>query len=86
MVQQNRLRDGSRKITAITEVQGMEGEVVTLSDIFKFEQTGVDDEGKILGKLKPTGLRPQFMHRFQEEGIVLPSRIFTAGYGATDAW
>jgi pilus assembly protein CpaF len=84
IVQQSRLRDGSRKITHVTEVQGMEGDVVTLSDIFRFEQTGVDDEGKILGRLKPTGLRPGFMHKFQEEGIVLPARIFTGG--ADGAW
>jgi pilus assembly protein CpaF len=63
----------------VTEVQGMEGDVVTLCDVFHFEQTGVDDEGKILGRLKPTGLRPSFMHKFQEEGIVLPARIFTGG-------
>jgi pilus assembly protein CpaF len=79
IIQQSRLRDGSRKVTQITEVQGMEGDIVTLSDIFSFEQTGVDDEGKILGRLKPTGLRPGFMHKFQEEGIVLPARIFTGG-------
>ena len=85
IIQQSRLRDGSRKIIAITEVVGMEGDIITLSDIFKFDQTGVDDEGKILGKLKPTGLRPHFMHRFQEEGIVLPSRIFTGGAGS-DSW
>ncbi len=76
IVQQNRLRDGTRKITHITEVQGIDGEVVTLCDIFRFEQTGVDENGKILGRLKPTGIRPKFMHKFQEEGIVLPARIF----------
>ncbi len=86
IIQQNRLRDGSRKITAITEVVGMEGDVITLSDIFKFEQTGVDDEGKILGRLKPTGIRPHFMHRFTEEGIVLPARIFTGGGSYSDDW
>jgi len=86
IIQQSRLRDGSRKIIAITEVVGMEGDIITLSDIFKFEQTGVDDEGKILGKLKATGLRPHFMHRFQEEGIVLPARIFTGGYEGGDNW
>ena len=76
VVQQNRLRDGSRKITHVTEVQGMDGELVTLSDIFRFEQTGVDEKGKIIGRLKPTGIRPKFMHKFQEEGLVLPARIF----------
>ncbi|MBI2944350.1 MAG: CpaF family protein, partial [Candidatus Wallbacteria bacterium] len=76
IVQQNRLRDGSRKITHITEVAGLEGDAVVLQDIFRFEQTGVDEKGKILGRLKPTGIRPKFMHKFQEEGIVLPARIF----------
>jgi len=85
IIQQSRLRDGSRKIIAITEVVGMEGDIITLSDIFIFDQTGVDDEGKILGKLKPTGLRPHFMDRFKDEGIVLPSRIFTGGVGS-DSW
>ncbi len=85
IVQQTRLRDGSRKVTQITEVVGMEGDIVTLSDIFVFEQTGVDDEGKILGRLKPSGLRPSFMHKFQEEGIVLPARIFTGGSDG-DSW
>jgi pilus assembly protein CpaF len=88
IVQQSRLRDGSRKITSITEIVGMEGDIITLSELFLFEQTGVDDEGKILGRLKPSGLRPQFMHKFQEEGIVLPSRIFTGGYdgGQQEKW
>ena len=86
IIQQSRLRDGSRKITYISEIVGMEGDIITLSDIFKFEQTGVDDEGKILGKLKATGIRPHFMHRFQEDGIVLPSRIFTGGYDGGDNW
>jgi len=63
----------------------MEGDIITLSDLFIFDQTGVDDEGKILGKLRATGLRPHFMDRFKEEGIVLPSRIFTGG-GGNDSW
>ncbi|MBI4860126.1 MAG: CpaF family protein [Candidatus Riflebacteria bacterium] len=81
IIQQNRLRDGSRKITHITEVQGMEGDIITLTDIFRFEQTGVDDNGKIIGRLKPTGIRPKFMNRFKEEGIILPAKIFMADAG-----
>ncbi|MEM6528915.1 MAG: CpaF family protein, partial [Chloroflexota bacterium] len=57
--QQSRLRDGSRKVLAITEVQGMEGEMITLSDIFTFEQTGLEG-GKIIGRIRPTGIRPKF--------------------------
>lgn len=76
IVQQSRLKDGSRKITNITEVQGMEGEQVVLQDIFIFEQQGLDEKGKIIGKLKPTGIRPGFMHRFEEEGIKVPADLF----------
>jgi pilus assembly protein CpaF len=77
IIQQSRLKDGSRKITYITEIQGMEGDKVVTQDIFKFEQTGVDEKGKILGRLKPTGIRPKFATKFQESGIKLPQNIFT---------
>ncbi len=76
IVQQARLKDGSRKITHVTEVQGMEGDRVVLQDIFIFDQQGVDDKGKIIGRLKPTGIRPGFMHRFEEEGIKVPADLF----------
>lgn len=76
IVQQSRLKDGSRKITYITEVQGMEGEVVTLQDIFIFEQTGVDETGRILGRLKPTGIKPKFFDKFEVSGIKLPPNLF----------
>jgi pilus assembly protein CpaF len=75
IVHQNRLKDGSRKITNITEVQGMEGDVIVMQDVFVFEQTGVE-EGKIKGRLKPTGIRPQFVERFEVAGIHLPPNIF----------
>jgi len=78
IIQQSRLKDGSRKITYLTEIQGMEGDKVVTQDIFRFEQTGVDDNGKILGKLKATGIRPKFATKFQEFGIKLPSTIFNA--------
>jgi pilus assembly protein CpaF len=77
IVQQSRLKDGSRKITYLTEIQGMEGDKVVTQDIFRFEQTGVDEKGKIVGRLKPTGIRPKFASKFQEFGIKLPSNIFT---------
>lgn len=76
IVQQNRLKDGSRKITHITEVQGMEGEVVVLQDIFVFEQQGVDDRGKIVGRFRPTGIRPKFMHKLEASGIRIPDDLF----------
>ena len=67
--------DGTRKITNITEVQGMEGDVIVMQDVFVFEQTDVV-EGKIIGKLKPTGIRPHFVERFEVAGIHLPPNIF----------
>jgi len=75
IVHQNRLKDGSRKIVAITEVQGMEGDVIVMQDIFVYEQTGVV-EGKIQGKLKPTGIRPKFVEKFDAAGIHLPPNVF----------
>ncbi len=77
IVQQARLRDGSRKVIFCTEVQGMEGDVVVLSDIFVFEQQGIEN-GKIIGRLKPTGLRPSFYDQIEKAGITLPPNIFGA--------
>jgi len=76
--QQSRMRDGTRKVTNITEVSGMEGDVITMTDIFVFEQTGVEN-GKIMGHLRPTGLRPKFMHKIEAAGITLPPSIFGIG-------
>jgi pilus assembly protein CpaF len=76
IVQQSRLRDGSRKVTAITEVAGMEGETVTLTDVFKFEQTGMTSDGKVLGELKPTGIRPLFSTRLEVAGFKLGPEVF----------
>lgn len=78
IVQQSRLRDGERKITAITDVAGMEGDTVVLRDIFKFEQTGVDPDGKVLGELKPTGIRPLFSPRLEVSGFKLGPEMFGA--------
>jgi pilus assembly protein CpaF len=78
-VQQSRFKDGSRKVASITEVQGMEGDVPLLQDIFAFEQTGINEKGKIIGNLRPTGARPKFIERFESLNIFLPSSIF--GYG-----
>jgi pilus assembly protein CpaF len=76
IVQQARLKDGSRKIINITEVQGMEGDVVVLQDVFLFEQTGLDERGKIVGQLRPTGIRPKFVEAFESQNIYLPPNIF----------
>jgi pilus assembly protein CpaF len=74
-----RLSDGSRKMTHITELSGMEGDVVTLTDIFKFDQIGVTPRGKITGQLRPTGMRPQFTPRLEASGFKLGGEIFGAG-------
>jgi pilus assembly protein CpaF len=76
IIQQTRLKDGSRKVTAITEVAGMEGETVVLTDVFKFDQTGVGQNGKIIGELKATGIRPLFMPRLEAAGFKLSAEIF----------
>ncbi len=76
--QQSRMKDGSRRVTYITEISGMEGDVITTTDIFAFEQTGVE-EGKIVGRLRPTGLRPKFMDKFEASGVHLPPSIFGIG-------
>jgi pilus assembly protein CpaF len=78
IVHQDRMRDGTRKITSVSEIQGMEGDVITMSEIFRFEQTGLEN-GKVIGRLRPTGLRPKFMHKIQEAGIMLPPSIFGIG-------
>lgn len=77
IIHQARLRDGSRKITYITEVQKMEGTTITTQDIFRFEQTGFDSNGKILGHFVPTGLQPSFLEKFEVSGIKLPEGFFT---------
>ena len=76
IVQQSRLRDGSRKITHITEVLGMEGDTIVLQDIFRFEQTGVDKQGKVLGYYRSTGIRPHFIDKLIAAGQLLPDDLF----------
>jgi pilus assembly protein CpaF len=78
IIHQERLRDGTRKVVNITEVSGMEGDVITMTDIFVFEQSGFEG-GKIIGRLRPTGLRPKFMDKIESSGIHLPPSIFGIG-------
>ncbi|MBN1371997.1 MAG: CpaF family protein [Anaerolineaceae bacterium] len=78
VVHQERMRDGTRKIVNITEVSGMEGDVITTTDLFIFEQAGYEN-GKIIGRLRPTGLRPRFMDKIEASGIHLPATIFGIG-------
>jgi pilus assembly protein CpaF len=81
IVQQTRLKDGARKVTAITEVAGMEGEMVVLSDIFKFEQTALGQDGKVIGELRATGIRPIFGPKLEAAGFKLSGEIFMPSNG-----
>ncbi|HEX2992168.1 MAG TPA: CpaF family protein, partial [Anaerolineales bacterium] len=82
IIQQTRLKDGTRKVTAITEVVGMEGDIVVLTDIFKFDATGIGANGKILGELKATGIRPIFSPRLEAAGFKLSGEIFMPPSGS----
>jgi pilus assembly protein CpaF len=77
IVHQSRLKNGPRKITAISEVAGMEGETIVMTDIFKYEQTGVSPEGDVIGSFKPTGIRPMFSPRLEAVGYKLSAEMFT---------
>jgi pilus assembly protein CpaF len=76
ILQISRFRDGGRRVTYITEVSGMEGDIVTLQDIFRFEQKGIDEHGRIVGRLQSTGIRPSFAEGFAQAGIVPPEGLF----------
>ncbi|MDZ4733380.1 MAG: CpaF family protein [Nitrospirota bacterium] len=78
IVQLSRLSDGSRKVVSVQEVAGMEGDVVTMQEIFTFEQTGVDQNGKVKGRFRATGIRPKFAEKFQSMGIQIPNELFDA--------
>jgi pilus assembly protein CpaF len=77
VIQISRLSDGSRRITHISEISGLEGQVVTMQDLFRFEQEGTDAEGRVVGHFRSTGIRPQFADRFEMVGISLPSDIYS---------
>jgi pilus assembly protein CpaF len=80
IVHVSRLSDGKRRVTHVTEVVGMEGQTVTLQDVFLFQQTGIDARGKVQGQMISTGLRPHFVDRFEAAGVHLPADIFAAGH------
>jgi pilus assembly protein CpaF len=71
-----RLEDGSRRVTSVTEVQGMESDVITMQELFKFQIDEVTRDGAIVGGLRPTGLRPTFLQKFEKRGISLPLGLF----------
>lgn len=76
IIQQARLKDGTRRIVNITEVQGLEGDIIVLQDIFVFQQTGVDENGKVIGRMVPTGVRPKFYEQLESSGIYIPPHVF----------
>jgi pilus assembly protein CpaF len=76
VVQQTRLADGTRKITSISEITGMEGDVITMQEIFVFEKGGVSKEGKVIGRFRATGVRPKCAERLRSAGIALPTDMF----------
>jgi pilus assembly protein CpaF len=77
VIQVTRLSDGTRKLITISEIVGMEGDVITMQDIFTFERQGVGEDGRVLGRFRATGLRPRFTERLQAWGIELPAGVFT---------
>ncbi len=86
IIHQGRMKDGTRRITHVTEIVGMEGDIITLQDLFLFDYSaGVDEEGKFLGNLKATGLRPRFLDRLAEKGISVPVEVFAPTPGGRAA-
>ncbi|HEX4945681.1 MAG TPA: CpaF family protein [Blastocatellia bacterium] len=78
VIQVARLSDGTRRITSISEITGMEGETVTMQELFQFERSGVDGEGNVIGRFRPTGVRPRFSERLKASGLHLPPSFFFA--------
>jgi len=79
IVQVQRLSDGSRKLVSVSEITGMEGEVVQMQEIMRFKKTGTDENGRIIGEFRATGLRPRFVEEFAEVGVIVPQSIFEPG-------
>ena len=76
VIQQTRLSDGTRKVISISEITGMEGDVITMQEIFAFEKMGMTQDGKVIGRFKATGVRPKVAERLKAAGIHLPSDMF----------
>jgi pilus assembly protein CpaF len=73
VVQVARLTDGTRRVVSISEITGMEGDTISMQEIFQFERTGLDESGRVLGRFRTTGVRPRFAERFQQYGMQLPA-------------
>ena len=76
VMQQTRLSDGTRKVTSISEITGMEGDIITMQEIFKFEKMGLAPDGKVLGRFVATGVRPKVCERLKTAGVTLPPDMF----------
>jgi pilus assembly protein CpaF len=76
IVHLGRLSDGTRRVTRVAEVVGMEGEVITMQDIFHFQQKGVEEGGKVIGRTTATGIRPKFAEKLLAQGLSLPAELF----------
>jgi pilus assembly protein CpaF len=74
-----RMSDGGRKVQAVTEIVGMEGEVIALQDIFLFQKTGISEDGRVMGQFRATGIRPKFADRLAIAGVPLPGDLFAEG-------
>jgi pilus assembly protein CpaF len=81
VVQVSRLADGTRRITSIVEITGMEGQVTATQEIYRFRRQGIAPDGKVQGLFEATGIRPQFTERLQVAGVNLPTSMFSEGYG-----
>jgi len=77
IIQVSRVVDGSRKMMSVIEVVGMEGEIITLQEIFRYEKQGLDQDGKVLGRFVPTGIRPRFAERLEQAGISFSEELFS---------
>ncbi|HSR67201.1 MAG TPA: CpaF family protein [Acidobacteriota bacterium] len=87
VIQVARLTDGTRRIVSISEITGMEGQVVTMQEIFAFKRQGIDEEGNVLGRFGATGIRPKFTERLDQAGVSLPKEMFLSGLaGAKEKW
>ena len=80
VLQVSRAQDGTRKVVSIQEINGMEGEIITMSELFKYEQRGVDENGNVMGEYKATGIVPSFHAQFTQRGIDLPIDIYNQDY------
>ena len=76
VIQAERLVDGSRKIVSLQEITGMEGNVITMQEIYSFEQSGIDKEGGIQGSFRTHGVRPKFFDKFVKMGVPIPEKLF----------